>query len=607
MPSKQFSLSLHVDSLPPEGSSGNRDDYIQNLPLYKAVDIGNLEATKNFLNRNPCAAIASLSADGNTALHVAVLSGHIKIVEELVNRIPKENLVLKNHNGSTSLIYAATGGDTKIADLLVRKCPELLKIPNHYGNIPVVVASLNGHRDLVRYLYFETPEEELDPQKGKNGAMLITTCIINELYDIALDLLQHYPELATAQDSDNDTALDILTQKPSAFPSGSQLAFWQKCIYSCILIHLPFSNGNGKRDIEGLSERKHATKPIPHIMEIYNLKLAHSQVQELLHYLCAEISTMGEQKFEEVGTKKAIFKAVENGIVEILMAFIEHYPDIVWFYDQHNRNIFMVATLQRQEKVFNLISKMGAKKNAMATSWDRGNNNLLHQAAFLAPSTQLDRVSGAALQMQRELQWYKEVEKLVQPKYNEMVNRKSKTPRALFTEQHKQLMEQGEKWLKDTAESCTVVAALIVTIMFSAAFTVPGDLNQQGIPLFLHRNSFLVYIISDAMSLLSSSTSLLMFLGILTSRYSEEDFYKSLPTKLIIGLSTLFFSIATMMVTFGVAIVVMLHERVSWVSFPIVFFGSLPVTLFAFLQFPLLVQIFLSTHGPGIFERAKIG
>lgn len=193
----------------------------------------------------------------------------------------------------------------------------------------------------------------------------------------------------------------------------------------------------------------------------------------------------------------------------------------------------------------------------------------------------------------------------MQPKYKEMTNRSRKTPQALFTETHKKLVEHGEKWMKETAESFTVVAALIATIMFSAAFTAPGGYDNYGNPIYLHHNSFIVFIVSDALSLFASCTSLLMFLGILTSRYSEEDFLKSLPTKLIIGLSTLFFSIATMMVSFGVTVVILLQRRIIWVSFPIIVLGSLPVSLFAVLQFPLLVEIFYSTYGPGIFEKPK--
>ena len=105
-----------------------------------------------------------------------------------------------------------------------------------------------------------------------------------------------------------------------------------------------------------------------------------------------------------------------------------------------------------------------------------------------------------------------EVESVVQPKYKDMINNHFKTPRALFSDHHKKLVEQGEQWTKETAESCTVVTALIVTIMFSAVFTVPGGYDNSGLPLYLNGNSVMIFIISDALSLFTSTTSLLMLL-----------------------------------------------------------------------------------------------
>ncbi|CAI0554848.1 unnamed protein product [Linum tenue] len=144
---------------------------------------------------------------------------------------------------------------------------------------------------------------------------------------------------------------------------------------------------------------------VPGFKRLYDLKLTHVQAIELLRCLCQQISTLSESEFEKTGIQKALFDAIEHGIVELIVELIKQYPDIVWREDESQRGIFLCATLHRQEKIFNLIYRMGAKKNAMATPWDVNHNNILHQAAFLAPLSQLDRVTGAALQMQRELQW----------------------------------------------------------------------------------------------------------------------------------------------------------------------------------------------------------
>ncbi|PRQ53106.1 putative PGG domain-containing protein [Rosa chinensis] len=141
--------------------------------------------------------------------------------------------------------------------------------------------------------------------------------------------------------------------------------------------------------------------------------------------------------------------------------------------------------------------------------------------------------------------------------------------------------------------------------MFAAAFTVPGGNNQDtGAPMFLKAKAFLIFIISDAISLFSSTTSVMIFLGILTSRYKEDDFLKSLPTKMILGLFTLFLSIATMMITFSAALYIMLQGK-SWVIIPTILLSSVPITSFVWMQFPFFVEIFVSTYGAYIFVRAS--
>ncbi|PRQ56790.1 putative PGG domain-containing protein [Rosa chinensis] len=95
--------------------------------------------------------------------------------------------------------------------------------------------------------------------------------------------------------------------------------------------------------------------------------------------------------------------------------------------------------------------------------------------------------------------------------------------------------------MKDTAGSYSVVGALIVTIIFVAAFTVPGGNNGvTGFPIFVEDKLFSLFIMSDAVSLFTSTTSSLLFLEILTLWYAEEDFLVSLPRKILIGLMALF-------------------------------------------------------------------
>ncbi|CAL9000082.1 unnamed protein product [Prunus brigantina] len=101
--------------------------------------------------------------------------------------------------------------------------------------------------------------------------------------------------------------------------------------------------------------------------------------------------------------------------------------------------------------------------------------------------------------------------------------------------------------MKNTANSCMLVATIIATVVFSAAFSIPGGIADKiGAPNFVKETAFLIFAISDGVALFSSSTSMLMFLYILTSQYAENDFLKSLPLKLMVGLASLFISMTSM-------------------------------------------------------------
>ncbi|GLT69610.1 hypothetical protein SLA2020_417470 [Shorea laevis] len=143
--------------------------------------------------------------------------------------------------------------------------------------------------------------------------------------------------------------------------------------------------------------------------------------------------------------------------------------------------------------------------------------------------------------------------------------------------------------------------------MFAVAFTVPGGNDQSaGFPILLHKTPipFMIFMVSDAVSLFTASSSVLMFLGILTSHYSDEDYRKTFL--LIIGLTSLFVSIATMTIAFCAALFIMLQGQGGLgLVIPITLLAGIPITCFVLLQFPLLVEILGLTLSPNIFGKKE--
>ncbi|XP_019172852.1 PREDICTED: uncharacterized protein LOC109168289 [Ipomoea nil] len=413
--------------------------------------------------------------------------------------------------------------------------------------------------------------------------------------DLTLQLVVRYPDLGGHKRLGNDiSALDALVLGDCSIINKHNLNFWQSFIYYCV------SKAESKTIFHLI------TSLLPWLVgkSIVNKMVLHHQAMKLLKCLCDQLTTLNDTQVVSLA-KRAVFEAASLDIWQVILNIAEALPTSVNFSNHKKQGILHIAIENRSENVFNLVC---GTTNMLRTNLphfeDINTNTLLHLAGKLAPPHKLNLVSGAALQMQRELQWFKEVKKITPFNYFQLPNKDGKTPSVVFTEEHKELKEAGEKWMKDTATSCTIAAALIVTVVFAAAITVPGGNNDKnGLPFFSNHNAFTVFAISNAASLFTSATSLLVFLSILTSRYAEQDFLYALPKRLIIGLFTLFLSIIFMMIAFSATVYLVFGQNRRGVLIMVASFACLPVTSFVLLQFPLLIDLVSSTYGRGIFDQ----
>ncbi|CAL5412717.1 unnamed protein product [Camellia sinensis] len=591
------------------------------VPLYQAALNGDWEKAKEFIRLHPSALSARITKGQETVLHIAAGARQTKFVEELVKLMDMKDLELQNKHDNTALCFAAASGNTRIAEVMVKKNVNLPAVRGSKGLTAVHMAALLGHRDMVLFLCSVTRDEDLT--KEDFTGLLVAT-ISSDLYDVALHILDCRPELAIEQDSNGETALHVLARKRSAFSGKSGLGVWHRFIYPwvhvgqlkefscyCTKTYGFFSTMCKYQSSKTIHTNRFFSRLLQHAEEVFGFKVVHDkklldmQSLELVKRLWGQILLLDDAQIGNIlkSPSRPLFVAAELGNFEFVFELLHSYPDLIWKVDEQSRSIFHIAVMHRQEKIFTLIYDIGAHKDLITAYKDSNNTNMLHLAGKLAPFNRLNIVSGAALQMQRELLWFKEVEKNVRPSYKEMRDMEGQTPRMLFTKEHMGLVKAGERWMKGTASSSMLVAALITTVMFAAVFTVPGGNNNNGIPNFLHAKTFMLFAISDAFALFSSVTAILMFLSILTSRYAEEDFLESLPKRLIIGLTTLFFSIASMLVAFSATFFIVLGHQLAWVVIPVALTACIPVTLFAFLQFPLLADMVSSTYGSGIFAR----
>ena len=110
-------------------------------------------------------------------------------------------------------------------------------------------------------------------------------------------------------------------------------------------------------------------------------------------------------EFREI--PEALFAATEVGNVEFLVKLIRFDFSLLWEEEENGKRIFHIAVEKRHENIFNLLHELGPIKDLITDKKDDGKNNMLHLVARMAPQEKLNAISGAALQMQRELLWFK--------------------------------------------------------------------------------------------------------------------------------------------------------------------------------------------------------
>ncbi|THG04978.1 hypothetical protein TEA_018979 [Camellia sinensis var. sinensis] len=619
-------LGVNKENLEPkpfeDRSEEERQKVNHYLPLHIAAIKGDWESANKFIEQEPDAVRVPVTGLRQTSLVVAIrLARRNEFVKKLIEKMSPEDLALVDSRGRTALHEASITGNVEAAKLLVQRNTILPNILDKKGRVPLYYAANFGFREMVLYLLDVTRsldvntehlepkplgvnKENLEPKpfEDRSGVTLLYRLATSGLYDIALSVLSRYPKLAYLEPS----PLIMISKKPSSFRSGTPLNSWQNLIYSGVPIKLEtIADHHSQRDIENPTDCFiSSVVDVPQIKHIREKKLLHHQALELVKRLCMEVVKSNILRAPQIFVIP-LHQAISFGIREIVEEILKSDPNTINLRTMEDQTVFQYAIMCRSESVFNLIYQLEDYSHALLSSRDMSSNNALHLAGFLGPMQQLKvSAAGPALQVQRELQWFKEVEKFARPRDKERKNILEMTPAEMFTDTHKELVKEGERWMKDTATSCTIVAALIATVVFAAAITVPGgNNNENGHPIFFKQKPFIIFGISDALALFSSIASVLMFLSILTSRYAEEDFLYALPNRLIIGLVSLFVSILSTMIAFGATLYLVFGDNAAWILIPIVALACLPATLFVALQFPLLKEMIKSTYGPGIFGK----
>ncbi|QHO38002.1 uncharacterized protein DS421_4g116540 [Arachis hypogaea] len=243
-------------------------------------------------------------------------------------------------------------------------------------------------------------------------------------------------------------------------------------------------------------------------------------------------------------TMPIILTAAKNGILKMVERMLSYAPAYIQEVTRDGKNILLVTAENRQPYIVGAMHRQRGRdvwKNLIRAT-DNENNNILHLAARMSKH-EAWHITRSAMQMHWE----------------------------------------------STSESCSVVAALIAGVAYATTSNLPGGTNDNiGKPTLVEQPVFNMFLVTSLLALCFYVTALVMFLSILTSRQQPKYYKWELPLKLLLGLSSLFVSIAAMLISFYSAYFLVFKDGMHHIEFIIIYAATcLPVMFYTASQFPL--------------------
>ncbi|THU46212.1 hypothetical protein C4D60_Mb09t02570 [Musa balbisiana] len=468
--------------------------------------------------------LLQVTAERNTVLHIAAKLGHTNFATRALIRHPFL-LMIQNRQGDTPLHCAARAGHTPMVDVFIphpprrgdpeRRLPDMV---NNVGNTALHEAARNGHDSFVEELMAKAPGVSA-VTNNVNGVSPLYMAVESGSASIVRRLLAATE--ASCDGPNGRTALHSAVLRshlywwiPQPFPTSSDLS----AVEITRMLLQQRASLTRKADAAGLV-------PLHFAAARGDLEMVRLLVQndESTAYL------------RDNGGSSAIHVAASFGHVNVIKHLTETCPGCTEVRDGEGGNFFHVAISKRREQVVRFVAT-SPRLTDLLNEPDSDGNAPLHRAIISrdmpiiqmlssSPSVKLSATNNrgqtaldVALSNARnrlEIKMFKVVIDLTNKGYGPSGRPKGHGRREESKEiaDSKHAVDQKskveEKNYKEIADSLPVVAALITTVTFTAAFTLSGSFERdrsddESIYRRIRGIAFVVFLISDALAMISS-------------------------------------------------------------------------------------------------------
>ncbi|XP_009416675.3 ankyrin repeat-containing protein At5g02620 [Musa acuminata AAA Group] len=468
---------------------GGNDSLLQvtaerNTVLHIAAKLGHTDFATRALSRQPFFLVIQ-NGQGDTPLHCAARAGHTPMVDVFIPHPPRRGdperrlPYMVNNVGNTALHEAALNGHDSFVEELMAKAPGVSAVTNNVNGVsPLYMAVESGSASIVRRLLAAT-EASCD---GPNGRTALHSAVLRSSpVEITRMLLQQRASLTRKADAAGLVPLHFAAARGDLE-----------------MVRLLLQNDASTaylRDNGGASAI-HVAASFGHVNVIKHLIETCSG--------CTEVRDGEGSNFFHVAISKRREQVVR------FVATSPRLTDLLNEPDSDGNTPLHRAIISRDMAIIQMLSsspsvKLSATNNRGQTALDVALSNTRNRLVIKMFKVVIDLTNKGARFSDPQL-----LQDMVHPVDQKgTVEEKNKKEIADSKHAVDQKSKVEEKNYKEIADSLPVVAALITTVTFTAAFTLSGSFERdrsddESIYRRIRGIAFVVFLISDALAMISS-------------------------------------------------------------------------------------------------------